>query len=59
MSLQNVLLWYVDYFELTTIKAQKTQEELSTFPLTAEKSLDRGNGSEKELSPERTTKRLG
>ena len=28
-------LWHVDYFELKTIKAQKTQEEMLTFPLTA------------------------
>lgn len=28
-------VWYEDYFELKTIKAQKTQEEPLTFPLTA------------------------
>ena len=33
-------LRHVDYFELNTIKAQETQEELSTSPLTTEKNLD-------------------
>ena len=37
---QNVPLRHVDYFELNTIKAQETQEELSTSPLTTEKNLD-------------------
>ena len=36
---QNVPLRHVDYFELKTIKAQETQEELSTSPLTIEKNL--------------------
>lgn len=37
---QNMPLRHVDYFELNTIKAQETQEELSTSPLTTEKNLD-------------------
>ena len=28
----NVALWHMDYFELKTIKAQRTQEESLTFP---------------------------
>ena len=32
---QYMPLWHVDYCELKTIKAQKTQEEPLTFPLTA------------------------
>ena len=35
MPPQNMPLWHVDYFELKAIKAQQTQEELFTFPLTA------------------------
>lgn len=31
---QDLPVWYVDYFKLKTIKAQKTQEETFTFPLT-------------------------
>ena len=30
-----ISLWHMDHFELKTIKAQKTQEELLTFPLAA------------------------
>ena len=37
---QNVPLRHVDYFELKTIKAQETQEELSISRLTTEKNLD-------------------
>ena len=37
---QNMPLRHVDYFALNTIKAQETQEELSTSPLTTEKNLD-------------------
>ena len=32
LSPQNVSLWHMDYFELKTIKAQRTQEESLTFP---------------------------
>lgn len=28
----HVLLWYVDYFELKRIKAQRTEEELLALP---------------------------
>ena len=27
-------LWHIDYFKVKTIKAQKTQEEISAFSLT-------------------------
>jgi len=46
-----VPLWHADYFELKRIKAQETQEENLTFPLTAYKSLDRGPPAGKEKSP--------
>ena len=36
-------LGHVTYIELKIIKAQKTQEETLTFPLTASKNLDRGS----------------
>ena len=29
---QETPLWYADYFELKTIKTQKTQEEYLSFP---------------------------
>ena len=32
LSTQNVSLWHMDYFELKTIKAQRTQEESLIFP---------------------------
>lgn len=34
-SPQNMPPWHADYFELKTIEAQKAQEELFTYPLTA------------------------
>lgn len=35
-------LWHADYFEMNTIKAQKTWEETLTFPLSDCKNLDGG-----------------
>ena len=44
-----ISLWHVDYFQLKTIKTQKTQEEHLTFPLIAFRS--RGTILGRELSP--------
>ena len=41
--LPQISLGHTDYFELKTIKAQKTQEETLLFCLTAWKNLDRGS----------------
>lgn len=53
-------LWYADYFELKTVKAQKTQEELCLL-LNCLKNLDRGPVPGRALSLEIITKsiRLG
>ena len=56
MPLQNVPLWHVDYFELRTIRTQKTQQELFTFSFSVYKNLDRRPGPGRELTPERTVK---
>ena len=47
-SPQRAPFWHDDYFELKTIKSQKTQEELGTSPLTAWKNSDRGPSSEEQ-----------
>lgn len=47
--LQNVPLWHVDPFELKTIKAQKTLEEILTFRLTAQKNFDKEPTPAREL----------
>ena len=54
----NVPLWHVDYFEVKSINTSKTQDELSTSPLTEEKNSDRRHGLKRELSPDITTKSL-
>ena len=56
---QNVPLWYVDYFELKIIKAQKTlMKSFFTSPLTASKHLDGVPGPGRQLSPEIITKSM-
>ena len=52
-------LWQADYFELKTIKAQKTQEEIVTLSLTTYKNLDRCPVSRIELTPETSAKNMG
>ena len=44
-------LWNAGYFKLKTIKAQKTQEETLTFPLSCLKNYIRGSITVIELSP--------
>ena len=47
-------LWHIDYFELKiliVIKAQKTQEETLTFPLTTYKNANKGPVPRRELLP--------
>ena len=39
-DLSKCVTWHADYFELQTMKAQKTQKELYTSPLTASKNLE-------------------
>lgn len=54
MTLKSMSLWHVYYFKLKAIKAQQSQEELFTFPLTAQKILDRGLKPGRELLVEIT-----
>lgn len=42
---------HVDYFELKTIAAQKTQEETLTFPQLPKRILDRGHILGRDQSP--------
>ena len=47
-------LWHIDYFDLKIfiiIKAQKTQEETLTFPLTTCKNANEGPAPRRELLP--------
>ena len=37
----NISLWHIYYFDLKTIKTEKTQKETLTFSLTAQKGLPR------------------
>ena len=54
-----ISLWHANYLELKTIKTQKTQEETSTFSLTAWKNLDRGPVPGIEPSLEISAKHMG
>ena len=59
LPLPQISLCHADYFELKTIKAQKTQEETLIFSLTAWKNLDRGPVPGIELSPGISAKNMG
>ena len=37
LATPKISLGHVDYFQLDTIKSQKTQEDMLTFPLTAQR----------------------
>ena len=49
----------MDYFELKTIKTQKTQKETLTFPLISWKNLDKMAVIAIVLSPEVSAKNMG
>lgn len=51
---QNVPLCPVNYFELKAFTIKQTQEKFSTSSLTAEKNLERGYVSGREILPEIT-----
>ena len=52
------LIWHVDYFELKTMEAQKTQEE-TDLPGNCLKNLDKGPVSRTEQSPEISAEIIG